>query len=130
VLQKFPDLKDALIESIEIELHAGEALFIPAFVWQRIVSHEPGEQCLLMWINLLTFIEGVSVCYYGHMHYSTLFQKQAHHLSMKMVEPELMWIAQQLPPQNVAHLLNVIEHLFVWYCCIVLLALHHQLIYN
>jgi hypothetical protein len=112
VFQKFPDSKEIWNESVEIELHAGEALFIPAFVWQRIVSHEPGRSLLTKSI-FLTSITGVSVCYYGSMHDSNVFQQQAHLLSKRLVEPELMWLAERLPPQNVAHLLNVIEYLFV-----------------
>jgi hypothetical protein len=49
--QQFPELADALQEKIEVELNAGEALFIPPYVWHYVHNFGSGmyflENCSL-----------------------------------------------------------------------------------
>lgn len=42
VFEKFPDLKDAWEEKIEIEVKAGQALYVPGCTWHNVRSYGRG----------------------------------------------------------------------------------------
>jgi quercetin dioxygenase-like cupin family protein len=45
-LEKFPYAAEALKEKIVVDVHPGEALFIPAQVWHHVTTWEGGKSFL------------------------------------------------------------------------------------
>jgi hypothetical protein len=48
IFERFPDFQKAYDERIEVDIHAGEALYIPPFVWHYV---ETDELCNFLYIS-------------------------------------------------------------------------------
>jgi hypothetical protein len=116
--QNFPEFRSAYENRIEVDVSAGEVIVIPPFVWHYVVTdelcmnfsfHSLLEQILIfsfsflsaLAVNFFTDTEPEDFSCYYHRLYADNLHNTLYHLLCGV------------PPKDVDHLLNEMEHLFI-----------------
>jgi hypothetical protein len=120
LFKKFPGFQKAYDERIEVDVNAGEAIFIPPFVWHYVVTDELSMQFLL-WIFIsyhqLIFFSSflflaLAVNFAGSI---TTLHHNAEYIRHQLVylHDALLVALRNLPHKHINHFVNTLEHLFL-----------------
>jgi hypothetical protein len=116
ILEKFPEAAVAFKEKIEIDLNAGEALFIPGFDWHFVVSSGVGnwnrrsQHCWVFELKIL--LSGIAINIWGSLEETTVFKEHVTR-GLNNCQASLLYYFSNLPPKHLDYRLNTLEHLFL-----------------
>jgi ribosomal protein L16 Arg81 hydroxylase len=115
VFQKYPDFRTAYENRIEVEVHAGESIFIPPFVWHYVVTDELCMNFYFhnLWMYIYSFFNfsALAMNFFTDMNedYSSLhYRNNAYRLHEMLYS-----LLGEVPPKYADHFLNELEHLFI-----------------